>query len=185
MPERDELDLLIDSALRDYAAPRPGLERRMVARMAAHRTRTLWHRWILALVAAPVFAALLFLSYLITRSPHSPAGQRADAPAIARIAPVAKSQSSHPALINPVPHRVVKRDHAGDRDLVKLVSRPKLDVFPTPQPLTGEEKALIRFVAETPEADRKAFVEAQQQLDEPLIISAMHIPPLQITDETH
>jgi hypothetical protein len=63
------------------------------------------------------------------------------------------------------------------------IPRPKLDIFPTPQPLDPGEEALARFAAQAPEAERKAFLEAQQQADAPLHIAAIHIKPLELPDD--
>jgi hypothetical protein len=61
---------------------------------------------------------------------------------------------------------------------------PKLDVFPTPRPLSPEEQAMVRFVATTPPSEIQAMQKAQQQQDEPLHIAAIVIQPLKPLDET-
>ena len=69
MREKDDLDLLIDSALATYADPGPdsGLEDRVLVTLAAVRTntsrvRTHWRRrWLPWAVAIPIAAGLLFL----------------------------------------------------------------------------------------------------------------------------
>src|SRR5258708_16679208 len=55
---------------------------------------------------------------------------------------------------------------------------PKLDVFPSPQPLTPQEQALVVFVAQAPETERKAVAEAQQKIKAPISVAPIHIPPL-------
>ena len=62
---------------------------------------------------------------------------------------------------------------------VRVQRLPKLDVFPTPQPLTPAEQALVAYVAHAPEAERQSLVEAQKQLDAPLTIAALEIKPLE------
>jgi hypothetical protein len=60
---------------------------------------------------------------------------------------------------------------------------PKLNVFPTPQPLTPSEKALVTYIAHAPEAERNALVDAQKQMDAPLSIAAIDIQPLEPPEE--
>jgi hypothetical protein len=60
---------------------------------------------------------------------------------------------------------------------------PKLDVFPTPQPLTPEEHTLVAIAAQAPAPLRKALVEAQLQPGEPLRIAAISIPPIKPPDQ--
>jgi hypothetical protein len=55
---------------------------------------------------------------------------------------------------------------------------PKLDVFPTPQPLTPEEQVLAVFAAKAPLTERQALLDAQKQADAPLSIAALQIQPL-------
>jgi hypothetical protein len=56
---------------------------------------------------------------------------------------------------------------------------PKLDVFPTPQPLSPEEQALVNFAARASKSEREALIAAQQQDDAPLRIAAIEIQPLE------
>jgi hypothetical protein len=49
--------------------------------------------------------------------------------------------------------------------------------------MTSEEQALTRFASEASEADRKALVESQQRVGEPLNISAIRIAPLPSLEE--
>lgn len=179
MPERDEFDLLIDSALQDYAEPRAGLENRILAQIAGRSVLPSRRRWILAAIAAvPTVAFLLVLSYLIPWSRWEHPSQMAYTPAVPAVAPVITPPASHPALKEHAPHYVLSRDRVSDQAQSSNLPRPKLDVFPAPQPLNSEEQALSRFATEAPEADRKALVEGKQLFDEPLNISALRIPPL-------
>jgi hypothetical protein len=186
MPERDELDRLIDSALADYGDPRTGLEQRMLARVSAEAMRPRLRGWMMAAIAVPGIAVLLVLVYLVPWNLHQQQSQVASSPAKSAVATVVstpavtatgKTVASSPRRIQPGVHTVNRVEN-------KAVSRPKLDVFPTPQPLTGEEQALIHFVAQVPEEDRKAIIEAQQRIDEPVNISAIRIPPIQ-SEQNH
>ena len=183
MPERDELDTLIDSALSTYAEPRPGLEQRMLARISGEVGRSTRRRRFLLALAAPVVACLLLFAYLFVKSPHSQPGQMAYTPAEASPAHVETAPVHEPApkSLSAAPDRRVS--YHNHRVPQNTIPRPKLDIFPTPQPLDPGEEALTRFAAQAPEAERKAFVEAQQQADAPLHIAAIHIQPLESPDE--
>lgn len=183
MPERDDdLDLLIDSALRDYAQPRAGLEQRMFARVSGHVTRSSWRRWVFAAIAAPAVATLILLSYLVPKTPHSQPGQMAYTPATPAMAPVITVPAPRAVARSRSSRHIQHIDKIANRASNSAFSRPKLDVFPTPQPPTHEERALARFVTQAPEADRKALVEAQQRIDQPLNITAIRISPLQLPE---
>ena len=55
---------------------------------------------------------------------------------------------------------------------------PKLDVFPAPAPLTPEERSLAAVADAGPPPQRDALIESQKNLDTPLNIAALNIPPL-------
>lgn len=183
MPERDELDQLIDSALAGYAEPRPGLEKRVLARVSGQMTRSPRRRWILAAVAAPAIAALILFGYLVQRTPRSQPGQRAYVPAVTSEPAVVTTPTPPNAQRPASPERIRHTGHVVNRASNPSVSRPKLDIFPTPQPLTADEQALALFAAQAPEPQRKAFIEAQQQADAPIHIAAIRIQPLESPDK--
>jgi len=60
---------------------------------------------------------------------------------------------------------------------------PKLDVFPTPQPLTRQEQALAVFAIRTPALELQALIEARKQDDAPVSITAIDIQPLEPPDQ--
>jgi len=62
------------------------------------------------------------------------------------------------------------------------VTLPKLDVFPTPQPLTPEEQAVAISAFQIPAAEFQAVVVGQQQEDAPVSIAAINIQPLEPPD---
>jgi hypothetical protein len=181
MPERDELDRLIDLELGRYAEPRGGLEQRVMAHVAVEvkRSRRVWS---LLTIGAALTAALLLFAYFVPRSSHrQQSGQFAYAPATSSPAPVA----SAPATLAPSLSRAHKRsiNRLPNRAQLNVTQRPKLDTFPILQPLTDAELAVIRFAAEAPEADRKTLVAPNQELAEPIRITAIHIPPLPSSEE--
>lgn len=184
MPERDELDMLIDSALSTYAEPRPGLDQRTLARISGEVRRSAQRRILLAITAPLAVSLLLFVCFIMIAA-HSRPGPVAYAPFVPSPTHAVTAPAAHP-LAHPIDpaHRQFPKPPA-IRVQARIIQRPKLDLFPTPQPLSAGEQALIHFVAQAPEADRKALIEAQQRLDEPLNISAIRIPSLQPPDEIH
>lgn len=68
--------------------------------------------------------------------------------------------------------------HAGTQRAAAL-PLPKLDVFPAPQPLTAQERALVSVTREAPVPVRKALADVQDQDSVPIHIAAIHIPPVE------
>jgi len=183
MPDRDNLDEMIDAALESYANPRPGLERRMLARISGGAaTSSRWRRLFVA-IAAPLIGSLLLMAYLAPRISHVATTQVAVAPTPSSTSHVESTPGRLPASRSA--SRVHER-HARrlpDRVRYNIVQRPKLDIFPSPKPLSYAEKAVIRFAREAPEGDRKALVTPDPELTEPIRITAIHIPPLPSSEE--
>jgi hypothetical protein len=196
MPEKDNLDLLLDSALATYAHPGPesGLEDRVLnalkaARVPEVRTASVdrkgHRRWFAWAFALPVAVCIVLLWLSITKSIHAPSSQTQQArqtnqgPAIPRTAaPVVSAQT-------PRRHSVRAARSERPRSNAEVAAAeplPKLDVFPTPQPMSSEERALGVVATQTPLPLRKALVEAQQD-DSPIHIAAIHIPQLESPDQ--
>lgn len=185
MPERDELDVLIDSALNIYAEPRPGLEQRMLARVSSELARPSGRRPFLLAIAGLVTASLLLLTYLFLMRPHSQPqeiGHSVGTPPLP--AHVAVPDEPRTASQQVPGARVRRRRTSGlQRVQSAAIERPKLDIFPMPKPLDVGERVLTRFASQAPEADRKAFLEARQGDDGLLTITAIRIPPLPSPEE--
>ncbi len=54
----------------------------------------------------------------------------------------------------------------------------KASIFPSPTPMTSEERALVRFTQQLPEAAAAVFADLEKQREEPLHIEALNIVPL-------
>lgn len=187
MPDERELDNLLDAALSSYAEPDAHLENRVLAHLAATRasepvpTR---RRWLLWAIALPLAACVILLTVLSLRPNHQPAVEQA------RRETVAPAQMAHenapplPATIpvhSPKPRSVIVS--AARPAASKITLSPKLDVFPSPHPLSPEEQALVRFVATTPASERNAVLAAQQQSNDPLHIAEIVIQPIPSPDK--
>ena len=191
MREKDDLDLLLDNVLSNYGDPGPGsgLEQRVLAgirtRLAAEsETRRRWLPWAVALPAA---ACLLLFFLAGPRTAHPPA-------TVAKVRtpfqelPLTTAHAGPRPVLSPEP--VPKGGQTSDNRQLHRIYRaarsaalPKLDVFPTPQPLTPAELALVTFAAHASEAERKSFIAAQKQADAPLRIAAIEIPPIESPDK--
>jgi len=156
-----ELDRELDAALAKYAAvePRTGLEERVLANLRAERARVpdrAWWHWGLAGAVAAVVVVALALAW---RS------GRPSAPVIAHHPPPSPSgatqgpqQPGTRDVANGDGNRVRPREHSSirtasaHRSHAELVAaNPKLEQFPSPEPLSEQEKILQNYVAKYPE----------------------------------
>jgi hypothetical protein len=192
MRDEQDLDRMLSEALATYGdpGPDPSRERRILAfvqsRLAAEArpaTKAAGNRrWLPWAMALPVTAGLLLL-FLLPSKTFPPAPERTarmamtPTPAI-RAAATPRSQPARPARALRPSHPAKMQASAQNQ-----VPRPKLDVFPTPQPLTAEERALAVVAADTPAPLRRALVEAQKQQDAPLTIAGIRISPLELPEQ--
>jgi hypothetical protein len=173
MPTDRELDHLIDAALSSYSAtdPRPDLEQRILGHALAepqHGRSPAW-AWVFALpTAACLFAFLFFAGH---RDSH-----RSTLEATARTVPAMVAGSPHetpPTSAHPTPRMRSISHIRSTRPAAVPEVLPKEDVFPSPSPLTAEERAAIaltREPARMPQQSNTAEIE----------ISPIHIAELQI-----
>lgn len=168
---QDHLDLLIDSALSTYAEPRAGLETRVLKHLAAQPARRRWLPFAIAIPIAAACAILLALlfSHPATQPPPPQAHNTQPAPKPNQAIPPAPTPHNH----TPQPRIIATRTAPAPAPL------PKLDVFPTPQPLSPEEQAMVRFAIHAPASEIKSVDEAQKKKDEPLNVAEIQIPPLE------
>ncbi len=166
MQHADDLDRVLDAALAKYAAvdPRTGLEERVLAHVRTappQPPRRMWLQWSLA--AGVVVIA--FVAVLGWRSRHAPH------PVIANRPPVT-IQSPSIQEVNSAAHsraKVAAPKHASIRKSLvhpvlaaKAVAHPKLDQFPSPQPLSTEEIALAQYVKNFPK-EAQLVAQAQEE----------------------
>jgi hypothetical protein len=185
-----EFERLLRSALATYAEPESesNLVHGILARVAAESRPAPARRWLPWAIAIPVLACLLALVVLFDSKPaHTPAHDQNQV------------QSAQPALEPPVRvHPSAGLNWPESRRskspvermrpqtiliIAKSVPVPKQDVFPTPQPLTPAERALVAFGVGAPESERQSLIGSQEQLQEPIKISAIEIQPLDSPDQ--
>ena len=186
LDNKDEIDRLLDSALADYAEPGPDseLEGRILSRLSSEATPSPHRHWLPWVIALPVLASLLLFVVLSRPWPNHPS---VTAPQHAHVLQ-APSPASEAA--NRPPSRTAPAAHNKEAPLHKLRPRhaalaskstplPKLEIFPSPQPLSPEEQALANFAVHATPSERESLIAAQRQADAPLHIAAIHIEPLE------
>jgi hypothetical protein len=161
----NKLDRVLDEALAKYAAvaPRMGLEERVLASLRAEQARAperVWWRWSVAGALAAVVVVALALAWRSGR-PHAPSANHHPTPT------PSVQQSGMPAVSNSgaIPRAPVRRS----RPKVEIAANPKLDQFPSPRPLSEQEKLLVRYVHEFPEEAvliAKAQAESEKELEQ-------------------
>jgi hypothetical protein len=146
MTDHPEIDRWLDEALADYAhvEPRPGLENRMLARLASETRAPRFHRWAFVVSLAALPLLLLWIR---------PALETVPAPQVPRTERVPSQAGSPDARRGP-------RDEG--RAAIERVTQAKREHFPTPSPLSEQEKMLIRFVRDFP---KRAALVAQVQME--------------------
>ncbi|HKQ85442.1 MAG TPA: hypothetical protein VJS43_01600 [Candidatus Acidoferrales bacterium] len=147
----------LDVALAEYAAaePRDGLEQRVLANLRTqgpHAGRFAWRRWVAAGFAVASLAALAIWIGGRKSAPvdigsrtaqHEVARTSARAPAATATAiPSAHKGMTQRARQSYLTERNVRRN---------AEALPRLARFPAPEPLTEQEKLLIRFVEQDPQ----------------------------------
>lgn len=185
--ERGERDDLLDRALASYSQePLAGIEYRVLARVRAEAVRPVARWWIWAGPAA--VCGCLLLAFAVT-------GYRAPIPApipapIAGVAQVAKLQpgvtsrmlttrASDMIAVLPITNtrrKQAMRQHSSAALATAGAELPKLDVFPSPAPLTPQDETLASFAAAHPQQAREALA-TPGDLKPP---AALEIKPIQI-----
>ena len=162
--DEEILDHVLDHVLRQYSAvePRAGLEARILANLRAERLQAsgrAWWQW--GLVGAVAVAALAAgITWRANRTRHhaianhpptaiqQPLDQGTKVVARSRGESVRKRAPTHRSALHRVPLAVA------------VIVSPKLDQFPSRQPLSEEEVALAQYVREFP---KEAALIAQAQ----------------------
>jgi hypothetical protein len=192
MHEKDHLDRMLDSALSSYGETESdsGLAERILARVESEqrakqfvpRSRSRFVQW----VALPA-AACLLLTLILLKSPRPTATHPTGGlPQTATTNTGSKGievENVRPPALKTVPKTTTRTLHRTLADVADSAARPKLDVFPLPQPLSPEEQALIAIATATEASARENLIASQRQLKAPLEISAINIAPLTKTDQ--
>jgi hypothetical protein len=186
--QNSERDRELDAALARYAGvePRPGLEQRVLANLRAERQRLAareWRRWpALAALAvacsiAVISASLLTKSKVFNLATAPVGGLRGDATNESRAAVAARGDTGKPASEGGrLPERVRSTERERDgvanqggaaelrQTEMAAEEAPKLERFPAPEPLSEQEKLLLRFVQDDPQEAALVAEERAEQL---------------------
>jgi hypothetical protein len=148
----EEMDRLLDAALKEYAAvePRAGLEDRVLAQVRSGLTsapgRSWWHWGI----AAAALTALALIIAMVWRPRPEPQPKLAQHPSLSVPEKVENSPESHGGQSSVQRVAIKRAKSRSGRTAVAQVAEaaPKLDQFPSPQPLTPQEKRLAAYVGQ-------------------------------------
>src|SRR5437879_192702 len=154
--KQDDLDRGLHAALAKYAAvePRAGLEQRVLANLHAQRAtgNTPGWRWSIIVLVATVVIVAIALTWRSGRpSPPVVANHSSPTTQVPQKGPQIVLNGGETA-IRPHGSGTIRRT-AVYRSPSKAVraDHPKLDQFPSPQPLSEQEKILANYVARYPE----------------------------------
>jgi len=171
-----ELDRILEEGLATYSKGEPlsGLEERVLSRVtdaSGVKQRRIW-RWIL--VALPAAACLLVAVSLMWHRQEVPTAPLVNEYAKVQPDPVRPQFPS----ASPVEQKAVRIEHQAVR--AKKILRPasqavKREQFPTPAPLSPEERALMSLAMAGPLEPEVAF-------REPAPIEPIRIEPLEIDE---
>lgn len=146
-----EVDQWLDVALTQFgkSEPRAGLEGRVLASMRAERSRVAsTHRWWWAAgatAAAVTIIAVVWLGRTISPGEHAKTSTVVPAQ-VATVATQPGAQAPARRAKKGTGHRAMKHTASA----LQAVA-PKLETFPSPVPLTNQERLLARYVQEFPQ----------------------------------
>jgi hypothetical protein len=156
--KQDEFDRMLDAALANYASvePRTGLEERVLANLRAEQAHVPDHAWWRSTAIAAVAAVIVVAMALSLRSDkpshpvlanHPPTPIQAPKERGTEIISLAPGSGTRPAR----PNTARKPALRPPPPEVAMARAPKLEQFPSPQPLSEQEKLLQNYIAENPE----------------------------------
>ena len=154
----NELEHVLDRALASRTAVElpAGIEKRVMRRIVRARIR----RFLMITVPAPVLACAAMLAIRLAPDPVEP-------PALVRVVPGAPPVQVE-NYRRPEPHRAQVRPQP---------LKPRQ--FPTPSPVTPQERALLALVASNPQQVVHQFADLRRRMDQPLVVTPLEMTPLE------
>jgi hypothetical protein len=165
-----EIDDMLDSLLANYSSvePRPGLETRILANLRdAEENKASQGWWNFKWLWAGAVAAVIIIATVLISGRHQIAPPTNIAVKNTQPAPQPEIQPHAPAVRNETVRIRPRKSLAPTRPqntALALNERPA--VFPTPTPLSEQEKLLLSYLAGTPREE----VIAQSHPDEPPVV---------------
>jgi hypothetical protein len=151
----EQADRELDDALAKYASvePRTGLEERILANLRAEQARVPNHarwNWSVAIVLAALVVAALVVGWRAAKSSRPLMVERPSTSAPGPNDPRPKVRANDGAKQLQAAGQVSKRaaTHGSPGPTVVATVNPKLDQFPSPQPLSEQEEILASYVAQ-------------------------------------
>lgn len=203
MRSDERVDERIDAALRSYAELGEIPEARVVVARVMERARAAesqrrgWWMWGVAAaagLAVMVLAGMVWMTRSPRRAeiawvPRAP-GVASEEPYPQRLKPdsslglrgTAEAMPFHNEASRKSPGRTAHVETASGQRVVQVAAperQPKLDVFPTPRPLSAEEQGMVAFASQAPAEVKKAVIEDQQHWDDPIIVAEVGTSPLE------
>jgi hypothetical protein len=186
--QNDELEELLQSGLKSYgdAEPLSGLEDRVLRHVHGRRARRgwTWFGWAGATASACLLLLAVVFGYRADWLVPDGSAHRADASLGAHPPADGKLTDAQESSLNAAAGPELQAGHAraGKSLAAKQIRAsperlPKLEMFPTPHPLSSEERALVEFVNKHPQ-EVQQLADAEGQSLEPIQIAAIHIEPL-------
>jgi len=193
---RDQIDQLLDASLTRYnstAEPRGGLEDRILANLRSHPVAEAsgwfsWHwfnrNWITA--SAVAIATVMLIAVLLM-----PRTQRQNPSPI-----IATNKNAEPTPIHQTTpdtgasqRRVSTKHHAPSakslpsQHITVAAAVPHLEVFPSPTPLSAQERMLLSYVRRTPREVMVAVSEEQQLHEQEWMQGMQSMQPQQRSEQ--
>ena len=169
--DRDQLDDLLDGALKQYGSvePRAGLEGRVLARLTAEERATRREQWRWASPVAGFACLLAVVVWIGTEGKKEPPPHVRTQ--IAKI--VAEQNQAKPTGIRQQPGKASSPGtHAVRKSSPRVANAaPRLAKFPSPRPLGEQERLLVAYVSDFPE---QAAESAQEQAKQEKDLEAMY-----------
>jgi hypothetical protein len=182
---KQSADRWLDAALERYsdAEPRPGFETRLLASVAAEREskaprRQIW-MWAAVAAAAVVVVLALTVSRISRQTPATPmvanSHQRQPSPApephpeVRANAATANANAPTPGERQLVASRPLHRTRpvivasANRQEHGEVIRRPQ---FPTPAPLSEQERLLLAYVQSTPKHELESVIAQKQAFEQ-------------------
>jgi hypothetical protein len=184
----ERMDERMDAALRSYAEPGEIPEARVVVarvmELAGSEGRRSGWWWVVVPATACLLVALVGAVWMM-RGARVP--EIASVPQAPGVRAGVGAAESHPSLTKGASGKdeAPELAHAkGGRaqDGAPSTRLPKMEIFPTPRPLTAEEQALVAFTEQATPEVKKQVVEAEKHLGDPIAIAELKIRPLDEED---
>jgi hypothetical protein len=173
--ERDPLSRELNAALAKYSAvePRAGLENRVLANLQAQRDHVLarsWWRWSFGSATAMFIALAIIVASLAGRSgkTHAPVTRYHSTTTAPVVAQSGQRNAQDGSGRNNAERNSTEKNSTEKNDLERSIrpagrpathrspqlaganAHPKLDQFPSPQPLSEQEKILASYIRNYP-----------------------------------